>query len=78
MHNGNIRAPSTMVAPAAWLAIIMTTATVLLLASLHVLSPEFAPSWHMVSEYAFGHHGLLLALMFLSWGISSWALAVAI
>jgi len=56
----------------------MTGATILLLASLHVLSPEFAPSWRMVSEYAFGHYGWVLSLMFLSWAISSWALAVAI
>jgi Protein of unknown function (DUF998) len=59
-------------------AIITTAATILLLASLHALSPEFAPSWRMVSEYAFGHYGWVLSLMFLSWGISSWALAVAI
>ncbi len=70
--------PSQIVAPAAWVSIIMTAATILLLASLHVLSPEFAPSWRMVSEYAFGHYGWVLSLMFLSWGISSWALAVAI
>src|SRR6266566_436628 len=78
MLNGNIRDPSRIVGPAAWLAIIMATATVLLLAGLHLLSPEFAPSWRMVSEYAFGHYGWVLALMFLSWGVSSWALAVAI
>jgi hypothetical protein len=69
---------SKIVPPAAWMAIFMTTATVLLLASLHVLSPEFDPSWRVVSEYAFGHYGWVLSLMFLSWGISSWALAVAI
>ena len=65
-------------APAAWLAIVTTAATLLLLASLHVLSPEFSPSWRMVSEYAFGHYGWVLSLMFLSWAISSWALVVAI
>jgi hypothetical protein len=70
--------PSKIIAPAAWLAIIMTAATILLLASLHVLSPEFAPSWCMVSEYVFGHYGWVLSLMFLSWGISSWALAGAV
>jgi hypothetical protein len=70
--------PSRIVVPAAWLAIAMTAATILLLASLHALSPEFDPSWRMVSEYAFGHYGWVLSLMFLSWGISSWALAVAI
>jgi hypothetical protein len=70
--------PSRIIEPAAWLAIIMTGATILLLASLHVLSPEFDPSWRMVSEYAFGHYGWILSLMFLSWAVSSWALAVAI
>jgi len=70
--------PTKIVAPAAWLAAILTSATILLLASLHVLSPEFDPSWRMVSEYAFGHYGWVLSLMFLSWGTSSWALAVAI
>ena len=63
---------------AALLAAGSALATILLLGSLHLLSPEFAPSWRMVSEYAFGHYGWVLSLMFLSWGISSWALAVAI
>ena len=53
-------------------------AALLLLASLHVLSPEFDPSFRMVSEYALGHYGWVLSLMFLAWGMSSWALAVAI
>ena len=69
---------SKIVAPAAWLSITMTAATMLLLASLHLLSPEFDPGWRMVSEYAFGHYGWVLSLMFLSWGISTWALALAI
>lgn len=69
---------SKIVAPAAWLSIMMTAATILLLASLHLLSPEFDPGWRMVSEYAFGHYGWVLSLMFLSWGISTWALALAI
>ncbi|HEV2423474.1 MAG TPA: DUF998 domain-containing protein [Terriglobia bacterium] len=51
---------------------------VLLLASLHVLSPEFSPSWRVISEYAFGHYGWVLSLMFLTWGVSTWALAAAI
>jgi hypothetical protein len=49
-------------APAAWLAIAASAATLLLLASLHFLSPEFDPSWRMVSEYAFGHFGPVLSL----------------
>lgn len=49
-----------------------------LLGALHVLSPEFAPSWRMVSEYANGGYGWVLSLMFASWAISAWALAYAI
>ena len=60
------------------LSIGAAAAVLLLLASLHVLSPEFDPSFRMVSEYALGHYGWVLSLMFLAWGISSWALAVAI
>ena len=69
---------SNIVEPAAWLAIVATAVALLLLASLHALSPEFSPSWRMISEYAFGHYAGVLSLMFLSWGIGSWALVVAI
>src|SRR5437763_8721684 len=60
------------------LSIAAAAAVLLLLASLHVLSPEFDPSFRMVSEYALGQYGWVLSLMFLAWGISSWALAVAV
>jgi hypothetical protein len=60
------------------LSIAAAAAVLLLLASLHVLSPEFDPSFRMVSEYALGRDAWVLSLMFLAWGISSWALAVAI
>ena len=70
--------PSHIVEPAGWLAILATLATILLLAALHVLSPEFSPSWRVVSEYAFGHYAWVLSLMFVSWAIGSWALVVAI
>ena len=63
---------------AAWLAIFSTTVAILLLVSLHVVSPEFSPPWRMVSEYAFGHYAWVLSLMFLSWGIGAWALVVAL
>jgi Protein of unknown function (DUF998) len=59
-------------------AIVAAGATLLLLVSLHVLSPEFDPSFRMVSEYALGHYGWVLSLMFLVWGVSSWALAIAL
>lgn len=64
--------------PAARLAIVAAAAAIVLLASLHVLSPEFDPSWRMVSEYANGRYGWVLSLMFAAWGLSSWALAFAI
>jgi hypothetical protein len=60
------------------LAITASAAVLLLLASLHVLSPEFDPSWRMVSEYANGQYGWVLSLMFASWAVSSWSLAFAI
>ncbi|HKY53543.1 MAG TPA: DUF998 domain-containing protein [Anaerolineales bacterium] len=52
--------------------------TLVLLGALHILSPEFAPSWRMVSEYANGQYGRVLLLMFASWAASSWALAYAL
>jgi hypothetical protein len=63
---------------AAWLALSLTVLTVVLLAALHLASPEFDPSWRMVSEYALGRYPWLLSLMFLSWGVGTWALAAAI
>lgn len=60
------------------LSIGAAAAVLLLLVSLHVLSPEFDPSFRMVSEYALGHYGWVLSLMFLAWGMSAWALAVAL
>ena len=63
---------------AARLSIAAAGACLLLLASLHVLSPEFDPSFRVVSEYANGQYGWVLSLMFAAWAVSSWALAVAI
>jgi hypothetical membrane protein len=60
------------------LTIIASMAALLSLAILHVISPEFAPSWRMVSEYANGDYGWVLSLMFIFWAISSWILAFTI
>jgi Protein of unknown function (DUF998) len=70
--------PSRFAETSAWLAILATIATLVLLAALHVLSPEFSPSWRMVSEYAFGHYAWVLSLMFMCWAIGSWTLVIAI
>jgi hypothetical protein len=49
---------------AARLSIASGVLFVLLLASLHVLEPEFDPMWRFVSEYALGSFGLLMHLAF--------------
>jgi hypothetical protein len=59
-------------------AIAASAVVLLLLAGLHVLSPEFDPAWRMVSEYANGQYAWVLSVLFVSWGISSWALAYAL
>src|ERR1035438_3719293 len=65
-------------APAARVATGAAVAAMLLLAGLHVLSPEFDPSWRVVSEYANGKYGWVLSLMFGAWALSQWAIALAI
>lgn len=63
---------------AAWLAIAATIVSALALVALHGLSPEFHPSWRMVSEYANGRHRWVLTVVFLSWALGSFALALAL
>jgi len=63
---------------AAWVAIAGAGAVLLLLAGLHVLSPEFDPSFRVVSEYADGQNSWVLSIMFVAWALSSWALAISI
>ena len=60
------------------LAFITATTAMLLMLVLHVLSPEFSPSWRMVSEYALGQSAWVLSLMFISWAVSSWTLFFAL
>jgi hypothetical protein len=63
---------------AARISLMAAAASLGLLAALHVLSPEFDPSWRIVSEYALGNYGWILSLMFIAWAVSSWALALTI
>lgn len=65
-------------AAAARICIAATSIALLSLAALHVLSPEFAPSWRVVSEYALGRYPWVLSLMFFTWGVGIWALAAAL
>lgn len=62
----------------AWLSITASSISLILLAALHILSPELNPAWRMVSEYANGNYAWVLSLFFAFWGISTWALAYAI
>jgi hypothetical membrane protein len=54
-----------------FIAIASGALSLLCLLALHFASPEFNPSWRMVSEYAFGKHKWLLTLMFLFWSTCS-------
>ncbi|MBA4056205.1 MAG: hypothetical protein C0490_15930 [Marivirga sp.] len=57
---------------AARLSITAAAISIVALLSLHILSPEFGPSWRMVSEYANGRFEWVLFIFFTFWGISSW------
>lgn len=70
--------PADISAPAAFIAIAGSITVLALLVALHALSPEFDPSFRMISEYALGQHAWVLSVMFATWGISTWALAIAI
>lgn len=50
--------------------------SLLCLLLLHFLSPEFKPSWRLISEYALGRYKPLLTAFFLLWGISTLLLPV--
>lgn len=65
-------------APAAYIALAATVVSCVSLILLHVVSPEFAPSWRMVSEYANGRWPWLLTTVFAGWAVSSFALVVAL
>lgn len=65
-------------AQAAWVALAATAVSCGALILLHVASPEFAPSWRMVSEYANGQASWLLSVMFFAWAAASFALVFAL
>ena len=69
--------PAISLTAARWSLAAAATALVWLVA-LHVISPEFDPSWRMVSEYALGNYAWVLALMFLTWALSCVTLFFAI
>jgi Protein of unknown function (DUF998) len=78
----NTLAPTFIANPlqnlAAWLALASIGVSLLALIGLHFLSPEYAPSWRMVSEYANGQHAWVLIVVFLGWALGSFALLTAL
>ncbi|GAA3212505.1 DUF998 domain-containing protein [Microbacterium terregens] len=52
--------------------------TVGLIAILHVLEPEYDPSWRMISEYSLGRHGWVMRLAFVTMAIGLSATCVAL
>jgi Protein of unknown function (DUF998) len=57
------------------LALATSILSLLCLLTLHFVSPEFQPSWRMISEYALGAHRWLITAFFVLWGVSSLLLA---
>lgn len=53
------------------LSIVSGCLSLLCLLALHFVSPEFQPSWRMVSEYAMGKNKRLLSAFFFLWGACS-------
>jgi Protein of unknown function (DUF998) len=69
---------NTWSSPAATIAMLAVCVSLAALLSLHFLSPEYAPSWRMVSEYANGNFPWLLTIVFVGWSASSFALIAAL
>jgi hypothetical protein len=63
---------------AAVCAMVAIAVSLAAFALLHLLSPEYAWSWRMVSEYANGRYGWLLTIVFFGWAAGSFALVAAL
>jgi hypothetical protein len=69
---------SSVAAYAARLSIASAVLFALLVASLHLLEPEFNPPWRFISEYELGSFGWMMRLAFLALATSLASAAVAI
>lgn len=63
---------------AAVTAMVAGGITVGLIAILHVLEPEYDPSWRMISEYSLGRYGWVMRLAFVGMAIGLAAACVAL
>ncbi len=79
LKNSVMTKPITSLADsAARISFWAAAAFVVLLAALHIIEPEFDPSWRVISEYALGQYGWIMVAAFLSLAVSYVALFVAI
>ena len=78
MKNSDTRSVSALATGAARLSIACGLLFALLLGSLHVLEPEFDPTWRFISEYALGSVGWMMNLAFLTLALSLISASVAI
>src|SRR5262245_32173070 len=62
---------------AARVTIAAATVSLLALIALHILKPDLHPSRPMISRYALGRYGWMMALCFAAFGVASGSLAVA-
>ena len=69
---------SPLAVTAARLSIGSAILFVLLLGSLHLLEPEFDPTWRFISEYALGQYGWMMHVAFLALATSLASAAIAI
>lgn len=60
------------------LTLLLSGLSLLCLLALHVVSPEYQPSWRMISEYALGKHKWLITSFFIFWGLSSITLGIVL
>jgi hypothetical protein len=63
---------------AARAAIAAAVFAIIALAALHVLKPNVHPSRNMISQYALGRHGWVMALFFAAFGVASACLFAAL
>jgi hypothetical protein len=60
------------------LILIASGISILSLLLLHITSPEYKPSWRMISEYANGKFKILITVFFIFWGLSTILTAIII
>lgn len=63
---------------AANIALVGTTTFLIMLIVLHILEPEFDPSWRMISEYELGVFGWMMQLAFVGLSVGCIAITVSI